>query len=68
MSRFWIDLISIPLFSAAAGVPVNWSGIYMLFSPVNFHGIYLPGLKTVFPFLPRRIQTLPLLAPGGVIG
>lgn len=68
MSRLWIDLITIPLFSAAAGVLVNWSGIYMLFSPVKFHGVYLPGLKTLFPFLPRRIQVLPLWAPGGVIG
>lgn len=67
-SRFWIDLVTIPIFSAAAGVLVNWSGIFMLFSPVKFHGVYLPGLKTVFPFLPRRIQVLPLWAPGGIIG
>ncbi|MEN4450107.1 hypothetical protein [Mycobacterium sp. SM3041] len=68
LSPLWIDLITIPLFSAAAGVLVNWSGIFMLFSPVNFHGVYLPGVKTLFPFLPRRIQVLPLWAPGGIIG
>lgn len=68
ISRFWVDLVTIPLFSAAAGLLVNWSGIFMLFSPVQFHGFYLPGLKTLFPFLPRRIQVLPLWAPGGIIG
>lgn len=68
LSPLWIDLITIPLFSAAAGVLVNWSGIFMLFSPLNFHGVYLPGVKTLFPFLPRRIQVLPLWAPGGIIG
>jgi uncharacterized membrane protein YheB (UPF0754 family) len=68
VSRLWLDLITIPIFSAVAGVLVNWSGIYMLFSPVRFHGVYLPGLKTLFPFLPRRIQVLPLWAPGGMIG
>ncbi len=68
LSPFLVDLITIPLFSAVAGVLVNWSGIYMLFSPVKFHGFYLPGVKMVFPFLPRRIQVLPLWAPGGIIG
>ncbi|MFV0496411.1 hypothetical protein [Mycobacterium sp.] len=68
MSRLWLDLITIPVFSAVAGVLVNWSGIYMLFGPVKFHGVYLPGLKTVFPFLPRRVQVLPLWAPAGMIG
>ncbi len=68
LSPLWVDVITIPLFSAVAGVLVNWSGIYMLFSPVKFHGFYLPGVKMLFPFLPRRIQVLPLWAPGGIIG
>lgn len=68
LSKFWVDVISIPLFSVVSGVIVNWTGVYMLFTPINFRGFYVPGLKTVFPFFPRKIQVLPLWAPGGIIG
>ncbi|MBJ8344754.1 hypothetical protein [Antrihabitans sp. YC2-6] len=68
LSKFWIDMISVPLFSAVAGVLVNWTGVYMLFTPVNFRGFYVPGLKTLFPFIPRKVQQLPIWAPGGIIG
>ena len=68
LSKFWVDMISIPLVSVIAGVITNWTGVFMLFTPVQFRGFYLPGLKTIFPFLPRRVQVLPLWAPGGIIG
>jgi hypothetical protein len=42
VSRFWVALITIPVFSAIASVLVNWSGTYTLFSPIKFHGVY-PG-------------------------
>ena len=67
-SKFVIDLVSIPIFSAIAGVLTNWTGVLMLFAPTRFTGFHVPGLKTLFPFLPRKLQILPIFAPGGVLG
>lgn len=67
-SKLVIDLVSIPIFSAIAGVLTNWTGVIMLFAPVRFTGFYVPGLKTLFPFLPRKLQILPTFAPGGILG
>jgi hypothetical protein len=67
-SKFVIDLVSIPIFSAIAGVLTNWTGVLMLFAPTRFTGFWVPGLKTLFPFLPRKLQILPIFAPGGILG
>jgi uncharacterized membrane protein YheB (UPF0754 family) len=61
-----VNLISIPLFTGAIGYLTNWSGVLMLFSPVRFRGIRIPGLKELVAFLPRRIQQIPGFAHGGV--
>ena len=63
-SRFVVDIVSIPLFSAVAGVITNWTGVIMLFAPVRFTGFFVPGLKTLYGYLPRKIQILPTFAPG----
>lgn len=31
----------------------------MLFTPVEFRGFHVPGLRFLFPYWPRRIQVLP---------
>jgi hypothetical protein len=67
-SKFVIDIVSIPIFSAIAGVLTNWTGVLMLFAPLRFTGFHVPGLKTLFPFLPRKLQILPIFAPGGILG
>src|SRR5882757_3839027 len=67
-SKFVIDIVSIPIFSAIAGELTNWTGVLMLFAPTRFTGFYVPGLKTLFPFLPRKLQILPIFAPGGILG
>jgi hypothetical protein len=67
-SKFVIDIVSIPIFSAIAGVLTNWTGVLMMFAPTRFTGFYVPGLKTLFPFLPRKLQILPTFAPGGILG
>jgi uncharacterized membrane protein YheB (UPF0754 family) len=56
-----IDLISIPLFTGVIGYITNWTGVLMLFKPLRFHGIRVPGLKLIFPLLPRRVRVLPLI-------
>jgi uncharacterized membrane protein YheB (UPF0754 family) len=68
MSRFWVDLITIPLFTGVIGYVTNWTGVLMLFKPLKFHGFRLPGLKILFPLLPRRVQVLPLIRYDGRIG
>jgi uncharacterized membrane protein YheB (UPF0754 family) len=67
-SKFWVDIVSIPIFSAIAGVITNWTGVIMLFAPLRFRGFHCPGVKTLFPFLPRKLQILPIFAPGGILG
>jgi uncharacterized membrane protein YheB (UPF0754 family) len=65
---FVTDLISIPLFTGVIGYITNWTGVLMLFSPLKFRGVRLPGLKILFPFLPRKVQVLPLIRYDGRIG
>ena len=67
-SKFVVDIISVPIFSAVAGLLTNWTGVIMLFAPVRFTGFYVPGLKRLFPFLPRKLQILPTFAPNGILG
>lgn len=38
------------------------------FAPINFHGIKVPGLKLLFPFLPRRVQVIPAITSDGRFG
>ena len=67
-SRFVIDLLTIPVFSAIAGLLTNWTGVWMLFAPVHFRGFHVPGLQVIYPYLPRRVQILPIFAAGGLLG
>ncbi|MFQ6325764.1 hypothetical protein ACLMAL_06440 [Nocardia sp. CWNU-33] len=63
-----LELITIPLFTGIIGYITNWTGVLMLFRPIAFHGIRLPGLRALYPYLPKRIQVLPLLSYDGRIG
>ncbi|MFT4263080.1 MAG: hypothetical protein QM572_06850 [Nocardioides sp.] len=63
LSKFTIELITFPIFSAFAGVITNWTGVWMLFAPLHFAGFRCPGAKTVYAFLPRKLQVLPIWAP-----
>jgi uncharacterized membrane protein YheB (UPF0754 family) len=61
-----LDLITIPLFTGAIGYLTNWSGVIMLFYPVHFAGIRVPGLDRLAVLLPRRIQQIPGFMQGGI--
>jgi uncharacterized membrane protein YheB (UPF0754 family) len=61
-----LNLITIPLFSGAIGYLTNWSGVLMLFYPVRFKGVRIPGLAPLAELLPRRIQQIPGIMQGGV--
>jgi uncharacterized membrane protein YheB (UPF0754 family) len=66
MSSETLSLITIPLFSGAIGYVTNWSGVIMLFYPVRFVGVRVPGLAALAHVLPRRIQQIPGFMQGGL--
>jgi uncharacterized membrane protein YheB (UPF0754 family) len=61
-----LSLITIPLITGAIGYTTNWSGVWMLFYPVRFVGIRIPGLAAVAGLLPRKLQQIPGIMHGGV--
>ncbi|MGH3951831.1 MAG: hypothetical protein ACRDSE_22390, partial [Pseudonocardiaceae bacterium] len=63
-----LHLITIPLFTGIIGYITNWSGVLMLFRPLKFYGIRIPGLKILYPFLPRRVQVIPAITSRGRFG
>jgi len=62
----WIAFVSIPVFTGIIGWLINWSGLWMLFSPVNFHGITVPGMRELATVLPRKVQEVPGVLQGGI--
>lgn len=66
--KLLMELITIPLFTGVIGYVTNWSGVLMLFAPLRFHGFRVPGLKTLYPYLPRRVQVLPIFTFDGRVG
>ncbi len=63
----WFAFISIPFFTGIIGWLINWSGLWMLFSPVKFYGFKVPGLREVATVVPRKLQEVPGI-PFGRIG
>lgn len=55
-----IKELTIPVFTAVIGYITNWTGVLMLFAPLRYHGIRIPGLKTLAPFLPKKALLVPL--------
>jgi uncharacterized membrane protein YheB (UPF0754 family) len=62
----WVKLISIPFFTGAIGWLINWTGLIMLFNPVQFHGFRIPGLSELSTLLPRKLQEVPGIMQGGI--
>ena len=62
----WFEFWSVPVFTAVIGWLINWSGLWMLFSPIQFHGVTVPGLKQIAGSLPRKVQEIPGILRGGL--
>src|SRR6478672_9978818 len=62
----WLHFATIPLFTGLVGWLINWSGLVMLFKPVRFHGVRVPGMRELAAVLPRKVQEVPGLLQGGV--
>ncbi len=66
MDSHTISLITIPIFSAVIGYITNWSGVVMLFQPLWFRGVRVPGLAALAQMLPRKLQEIPGVMHGGI--
>lgn len=66
--HFGIKEISIPIFTAIIGYITNWTAVLMLFSPLEYHGIRIPGLKPLVPFLPKKVLLVPIGLSSGRFG
>ncbi|PVG84846.1 hypothetical protein DDE18_01695 [Nocardioides gansuensis] len=62
----WIAFASIPLFTAVIGWLINWTGLVMLFAPIRFHGVKIPGMREIGSILPRKVQEVPGVLQGGL--
>jgi uncharacterized membrane protein YheB (UPF0754 family) len=66
LSRSTLALITIPFFTGAIGYVTNWTGVLMLFYPVQFKGLRFKQLAALAKLLPRRLQQIPGLMVGGI--
>jgi uncharacterized membrane protein YheB (UPF0754 family) len=62
----WVKLLSIPVFTGIVGWLINWTGLIMLFNPVEFHGFRIKGLSELSTLLPRKVQEIPGIMQGGI--
>ncbi|MDN5892894.1 MAG: hypothetical protein L0H93_02610 [Nocardioides sp.] len=62
----WVAFGSIPVFTAVIGWLINWTGLIMLFSPVHFHGVRIPGMAQLSRLAPRKVQEVPGVLQGGL--
>ncbi len=62
----WWHLLSVPVFTGVVGFLINWTGLVMLFSPVSFKGVTVPGMRQLSRVLPRKIQEVPGILQGGI--
>ena len=65
-ARDWLHIVTIPIFTGVIGWLINWSGLWMLFSPVRFYGFQVPGLKAIARIMPRKLQEIPGILTGGI--
>jgi uncharacterized membrane protein YheB (UPF0754 family) len=62
----WVKLATIPVFTGVIGYLINWTGLIMLFNPVEYHGRVIPGMKELSTLLPRKLQEIPGIMQGGI--
>jgi uncharacterized membrane protein YheB (UPF0754 family) len=64
----WVKQLSVPLFTGVIGWITNWTGVLMLFYPIRFVGIRIPGLRTLAQLLPRKVLEVPIGLARGRFG
>jgi uncharacterized membrane protein YheB (UPF0754 family) len=66
--HFGIKEISIPFFTGVIGYITNWTAVLMLFKPLEYRGVRVPGLRPFVPFLPRKVLLVPMGLSGARFG
>src|SRR5947199_9882560 len=61
-----VHLITVPLFTAVIRYVKNWTGVLMLFYPLQFRGVRVPGLSRLAGRFPRKVQQVPGIMNGGL--
>jgi uncharacterized membrane protein YheB (UPF0754 family) len=61
-----IGLITIPVFTSVLGYITNWTGVWMIFKPLDFKGFPVPGLAPLVRLAPRKVQQVPGFMHGAV--
>jgi uncharacterized membrane protein YheB (UPF0754 family) len=61
-----LRLLLIPPITGIIGYITNWVAIRMLFKPVNFRGIDVPGLEMLTTALPQRFRQIPGMIEGRI--
>lgn len=61
-----LSVISIPIFGGLLGYAINWTGVWMLYRPLQFTGFHVPGLLALVRRLPGKLRTVPGLKEGGI--
>lgn len=59
-------LALIPVIAGVIGYGTNWIAVKMLFFPVHFHGVRIPGMGILNGYLPRKLRQIPGIAHGGI--
>lgn len=60
------SMISIPLFGGVIGYIINWTGVWMLYRPLAFTGVRVPGLARLAAMLPPALRDIPGIKHGGI--
>ena len=66
--HFGIKEVSIPFFTGVIGYITNWTAVLMLFKPLEYRGVRIPGLKPLVPFLPKKVLLVPMGLSGARFG
>ena len=61
-----LSMVSIPVLGGITGYVINWTGVWMLYRPLHFKGIHVPGLFTLAKRLPRKLREVPGVRHGGL--
>jgi uncharacterized membrane protein YheB (UPF0754 family) len=59
-------LLLIPLITGIIGYGTNWVAIRLLFHPIDFWGVRVPGMKELAPSFPRKLKQIPGVVEGRV--
>ena len=57
-------LLLIPLITGIIGYLTNWVAIQLLFRPIDYVGVRVPGMKELAPSFPRKLKQIPGVVEG----